>query len=175
MIVIIAPHPDDEWIGCGCTILNNLEGGVKVLLITRVPGSENRVKVSQDLAKQYGYQLKILGEPEKNINILKLTNFIKSNVGSSDIVYVPDSDTHPDHIKITEITQECLPNNVKYQYCVYNNSNNILRRVYTKLTGGPSFKTGKKGFREDNSKEEKDENILKYGEVKRGGDVLRLL
>ncbi|MBT7296899.1 N-acetylglucosaminylphosphatidylinositol deacetylase, partial [Candidatus Woesearchaeota archaeon] len=23
-ITIIAPHPDDEWIGCGCTILNNI-------------------------------------------------------------------------------------------------------------------------------------------------------
>ena len=35
--VIIAPHPDDEWIGCGCTILKKLEEGekVKVLLVTR--------------------------------------------------------------------------------------------------------------------------------------------
>jgi len=33
-IVIIASHPDDGWIGCGCTMLE--EGGkIKILLITR--------------------------------------------------------------------------------------------------------------------------------------------
>jgi len=87
--VIIAPHPDDEWIGCGCTLLKKLDDGekVKVFLITSL--SVRRTEVSRELARIYSYELKILGEPEWKIDTAKLAAFLKKEVHKKDTVYVP--------------------------------------------------------------------------------------
>ena len=81
--VIIAPHPDDEWIGCGCTILKKLDNGenIKVLLISslsKIPNSKikERAIVSQSLAKHYNYECKLLGETELNINKEKFLSLL---------------------------------------------------------------------------------------------------
>ncbi len=177
--VILAPHPDDEWIGCGCTILENLDKGnnIKVLIITRKPATEKRIAVSKKLAEKYDYELKILGEAEKNIDKQKLNAFLKENIEPGDVVYVTASDNHPDHKTVSDAVKKLK--NKKIEYAVYNASLNPFRKIKHKLSGmlkdkaTASFKFGKHSKILDYKLEEKNKNILKFREVPRGGDVLR--
>lgn len=132
--IIIAPHPDDEWIGCGCTLQKLIAIGQKVivLIITRVPRTERRISVSNHLSKKYGYKVHILGEPELKINEFRLAEFLKKSIKDKDMVYIPDSDNHPDHQKINRIAKKILNNNI-YEYAVYNNSRKIFIRLKNKL------------------------------------------
>ncbi len=86
---------------------------------------------------------------------------------------------HQDHQKITLIAQKIFRQNKKYQYCVYNNSlnpfiriKNILARI---ITGNavPSFRKGRADFIEKYKLDEKNKNIIEFGEIPRSGDVLR--
>jgi len=186
--VIVAPHPDDEWIGCGCTLLKKLDDGEKitVLLIThssRIPTSriKDRTKISQSLAKEYGYALKILGETELHINKEKLTSFLLKEINSGDIVYIPDYDRHIDHRVIFSACKDALKNNELVQYCVYNNSANPFTRMRKKALyflfkrGFPSFKYGREEYKFSYKLDLKNKHITQFRAVPRDADVLREL
>jgi len=181
--VIISPHPDDEWIGCGCTLLKHLDDGmnIKVLLITKPPTTEKRIKVSKKLAEQYGYELHILGEHELRIDQEKLSSFLLREVNAEDKVYIPDYDSHIDHRFILETCKRVLKDNKLIQYCVYNNSINPIRRVKNKFLrlllgrGFSSFKYGKEDYKFTYKLETKNKNILMFGETPRDGDTFRYI
>ncbi len=147
-IVVVAPHPDDEWIGCGCTMLERLDQGhpVKILLITQAPYSKNRIKASKSIAASHGMELVHLGEPELDINFVTLQKFVMNQTPKDAIVYVPTSDKHPDHRKIHSACKATLRNAEIYEYGIYNNSNNIITRAWNKILflikkrGHPSFR-----------------------------------
>jgi LmbE family N-acetylglucosaminyl deacetylase len=182
-MLIIAPHPDDEWIGCGSSILTNIGNNipVQVLIITRMPYSENRINISKQLSRQYGYKLKILGEPEKQINIRRLRKFLTNNIYPNDIIYIPSNDLHPDHRLIRHISLETIKNNKIYEYAVYNNSLNPIIRLKNKLfyfiTGraASSFRYGRTEAIVKYNVAEKNKNIRKFLETMRNGDVLRIV
>ena len=146
-ITIIAPHPDDEWIGCGCTILNNINSkNIKIIYVTN--RLENRTVLAKENSKEFGYEIIFLKHNEKNININDLKKQLIKEVGINDIVYIPTIDTHPDHQLINIISREVLKNK-KYEYAIYNNSNNIFIKIKNaikqKITGinTASFSKGK--------------------------------
>lgn len=178
--VIVAPHPDDEWISCGCTMLKKLDLGEKVLvlIITREPRTERRIRVSQNLAKKHKYSLKILGEPEKNINVRKLESFLNKNIKKEDVVYIPDIDTHPDHRLISKICQKIIKNKT-IQYCGYNVSLNLFTKIKNKILqliykrGFSSFRKGKEDRKFKYRLNTKNKNILLFKEYPRDADVLR--
>lgn len=181
--VIIAPHPDDEWIGCGCTILKKISEHEKilVLIITNMPYSWKRIAISKQLANKYGYFLKVLGQPELNINTQKLIPFLIRNINTNDTVYTPSYDMHPDHRKISRTARICLKNKNIYEYAVYNNSLNPIRRIKNKLislvTGQSpaSFRRGNPDFVLNYELKNKNQNILYFSEIPRSHDVIRRL
>jgi len=177
--VIVAPHPDDEWIGCGCLMLKKLDEGenVKVLQITLVSRND-RAKVSQQLSREYNYELKILGEPERNIDEKKLTAFLKKEIKENDEVYIPDYDTHPDHRVIHKTCKYIVKGNI-VEYCVYNNSKNPYTRLRNKILslvtgrGFPSFRERKENRKFAYKLNTKNENIRRFREMPRDADVFR--
>jgi len=179
--VIISPHPDDEWLGCGCLILKKSDEGeaLKVLQIT-LESRNTRAAVSKQLAEDYNYELKVLGESEINIDRERLVQFLKKEINEDDEVYIPDQDVHPDHRMITQTCREVLKNNKFIQYCVYNNSRNPYIRLRNKLfsllwkKGFPSFRLGKEDKKFAYKLHIKKKNIMKYVvEIPRDADVFR--
>jgi LmbE family N-acetylglucosaminyl deacetylase len=180
-VVIVAPHPDDEWVGCGCTLLKNLADGesVKVLKITRMPYSENRLVTSKDFARKYGYKFFQLNEPEYNISEQRLVNFLKKHVLPDDVVFCTSFDKHPDHRRVASIARRTLLNKNFFEYATYNNAVNPFRRLKNKVVhfltkyAPSSFRHGSPDLVLKFHVEEKGRNIVEFGEVPRGGDVIR--
>lgn len=182
--IIIAPHPDDEWIGCGCTILKSIKEGkhVSVLIITKAKHSLRRLKNSIKLSKKYSFSCKCLGEPERGIKKEAFVRFIAKNVKKEDTVYIPDYDLHPDHRFINMNCRSILSNKKVYEYAVYNNSLNPLIRIKNiihflfKRASISSFRRGREDFKMDYKSDVKSGLIPRYFfETPRGPDVVRRL
>jgi LmbE family N-acetylglucosaminyl deacetylase len=179
--VIISPHPDDEWVGCGCTILHKLDSKEKILamMITKAPHSEPRLATAKELADKHGYSIAFLGEPEKNINKQRLALFLKKYIEPGDTVFIPSIDKHEDHRLISQVARDVLTKNKIYEYASYNNSLNPIRRIknrlmlHTKKHIPASFRHGKEDHVFEYKLHIKNENIKKFYETPRGGDVLR--
>jgi len=163
--------------------LHRLEQGelVKVLLITRNSRSERRVRVSKSLAGQYDYLLTILGEPERAIDVKRLTAFLKQEIKEGDEAYIPDFDNHIDHRVINQTCKGVLKGNTLVEYAVYNNTRNPMRRVKHKLLslmykkGFPSFKKGKEENRFSFKLAVKNDSVIQFLEKPRDADILRRL
>ncbi|WP_339261839.1 PIG-L deacetylase family protein [Lysinibacillus sp. FSL K6-3209] len=121
-VVIVTPHPDDETLGCGGTILKHVEHGDKIFwLIITTMGSffkeEAKLKRAKEIAKvakQYnfnetfelGFEAAMLDQvPESNLigAISSVFHKIQPN-----IIYVPyPSDIHSDHKFVFDATMAC--------------------------------------------------------------------
>ena len=123
-VIIVAPHPDDETLGCGGTILKHIDKGDEVfwLVMTTIKGSPNfskqeinkRESEITSVGRKYGFKGIIKSDfissqldtyPKQSIIkfISSKFNKIKPN-----IVYAPfENDAHSDHKEIFKATIAC--------------------------------------------------------------------
>lgn len=123
-ILVVAPHPDDEVLGCGGTILRNKAEGNTVhwLIITHISQEqgysfekikereEEIIKVSQELGFDSVHHLKFPTAKLDQISSEELVRAISEVVVTTNtqIIYAPyRSDIHSDHRIVFDATMAC--------------------------------------------------------------------
>ena len=109
-VLIVAPHPDDETLGCGGSILKHIEkkDNVYCIFVTTISKSsknfKNREKEINEINKKYSFKKlfrgKFLTSKLHNYDKLKIINFFSKIVKKikPEIIYVPfREDAHSDH------------------------------------------------------------------------------
>lgn len=103
-ILILAPHSDDEWIGCSQLLINK-NNNVTVLNMDMSGGDNQnlhkiRFEEMMNIAKIYKYKLISVKGSKKKF----LVNYLKEN--QVDIIFVPCFyDWHFEHIKVMKILE----------------------------------------------------------------------
>ena len=143
-ILIIAPHPDDEILGCAGLIQKSLEEGYHVNVIIMSGGGKSHsgccnitadelIKNRRDLSKDAA---KIIGLPDKNLHFLDYPdgNIDYDNEETKQLqklifginprmIFIPHKgDGWRDHIQTAEIVKELVAGNKSaciYEYCVW--------------------------------------------------------
>lgn len=126
-VLVISPHPDDEIIGCGGTLIKMLKEGSRVTILQLTDGSDTgslrdcpeyirktvRLKEARVVAENLGIDELILWkEKSSNLkctqaNVRKLTDIL--NRLQPEVIFVPFiNDVHPDHIIANEILRKAL-------------------------------------------------------------------
>jgi LmbE family N-acetylglucosaminyl deacetylase len=123
-VLVVAPHPDDETLGCGGTLYRHIQNGDKVywlICTTIVPGrgySEERISSRSneiiEVASLYGFagykQLNFptteLDQVPKNYLVEEISNYV-SEVDPH-TVYLPyRNDAHSDHANVFDASVAC--------------------------------------------------------------------
>lgn len=140
--LIIAPHPDDEVLGCGGLISRLVMSGniPHILIMTGGESSHNgccTISPDEVIEARRNLTFKsmtILGVPESNIHLfsykdgricfedketVRLADLL--SLLNPDVVFVPHwGEGWPDHIQTRDIAIKLLPENVLiYEYCVW--------------------------------------------------------
>jgi LmbE family N-acetylglucosaminyl deacetylase len=134
-IIVFAPHPDDETLGCGGTIAKRLDEGYEVLVVVMTDGRHSFVKglgiasdpTPEELKEIRRNEVKratrILGVPEENLLFL---DFVDGTLGENETeaqekvmkllrekapseIYFPyEKDGHPDHRATNRVVVNAL-------------------------------------------------------------------
>lgn len=121
-VVILTPHPDDETLGCGGTLLKHIEQGDKVywFIITHMGKSfdkdkkEKRFEEIRKVAEKYEFEkvfelefeASMLDQVPSSELISKISEVFKEI--QPNFVYVPyPSDIHSDHKAVFDATMAC--------------------------------------------------------------------
>ncbi|MBT4804648.1 PIG-L family deacetylase [Candidatus Woesearchaeota archaeon] len=98
-ILVIAPHPDDEVLGCGGTIIKNIKAGNEVFLCIMTKGEET----------YYGKE--VLEEKRKEVlrvaNLIGIKKVFFCDFIAASLDVVPQNEINH---KLKEIIEECQPN-----------------------------------------------------------------
>lgn len=123
-VLVVAPHPDDETLGCGGTILRHSSEGdvVHWLVVTEISPSlgfsEERVLTRQQevqaIERHYGFAATHqLCFPSSRLDALPISEIVQA-IGSvfgrvkPDTVYLPfRDDAHTDHCIVFDATASC--------------------------------------------------------------------
>jgi len=138
-ILVIAPHPDDETLGCGGTLLRHIDEGNKVywLLGTTIKEGQgfssdrvnSRQKEIKKVSEMYGFagykQLDFntteLDQVPRNILVQQISEYV--NEVKPNTIYLPyRNDVHSDHAQIFDASVACTKS-FRYPFvrkvCVY--------------------------------------------------------
>jgi len=124
-VLVIAPHPDDETLGCGGTLLKHQSLGDRLywLIVTQMNPADgfsaekiaNRKKEIDVVANKYSFcSVYRLNLPATGIDCVPKAQLIKKIGGvlgavKPSILYLPHSgDAHSDHRHIAEASLACL-------------------------------------------------------------------
>lgn len=141
-VLIVAPHPDDEVIGCGglMTRFVNLNNVPHIIIMTGGEGSHrgccniSAEEIRDARSKLTNDALAVIGVPQDHIHELDfpdggidakhnqvevLKNVIREI--SPDFVFIPHwGEGWPDHVHTAEIVKSILPKTTHiYEYCVW--------------------------------------------------------
>ena len=128
--LVLAPHPDDETLGCGATIMRKLAAGTSVQIVIATDGrywppkttlsADALAEIREEEAHRAGA---ILGLPRENISFLRFEDgrlaehrrLLRDRLVDSldainpEEVFVPSIiDTHPDHRVLAELGRELV-------------------------------------------------------------------
>jgi len=124
IVLVIAPHPDDETLGCGGTVLRHIENGDRVhwAIVTAVKTShgfseervQSRDEEIQAVARSYGFAgVHRLDFPTMTLDTIPKGELIGA-LGrvvkeiSAQILYVPyRNDAHSDHAAVFDAAAAC--------------------------------------------------------------------
>jgi len=126
-ILVISPHPDDETLGCGGTILKHKDIGDKIywLIITNIEVKngwdkdivEERQKEIEIVAEMYGFEKTFkLDYPVAKLDAVPIQEIIESISKvifeiKPEIIYLPNrSDAHTDHQITFKAAYSCTKN-----------------------------------------------------------------
>jgi len=126
-ILVISPHPDDETLGCGGTILKHKDIGDKIywLIITNIDVKngweqnivEKRKKEIEKVEEMYGFEKTFkLDYPTAKLDTIPMQEIIESISKvifeiKSEIIYLPNrSDVHTDHQITFKAAYSCTKN-----------------------------------------------------------------
>ncbi len=123
-VLIVAPHPDDETLGCGGTILRHVRQGDTVhwLIVTHIAEElgfesdriQKREHEIERVARQYGIEQSInLGFPTTRLDT-QPTGALVDAIGNAfreiepELIYVPyRNDIHTDHAVVFDAVTSC--------------------------------------------------------------------
>jgi LmbE family N-acetylglucosaminyl deacetylase len=127
---VLAPHPDDETLGCGATIMRKVAAGTQVQVVVAADGryAQHSNKMSADaLAEIREHETReacgILGLPRENIAFLRFEDCrladhrrtlrdrlfeILDTVDPEEIFIPSIIDNHPDHRVLAELGRELV-------------------------------------------------------------------
>lgn len=126
-IIVVAPHPDDETLGCGGTLLNHKAKGDEIywLIVTNVDEKngwskervESRRKEINVVSEMYGFTKTFkLNFPTTKLDTIPMGAIIDKiskvfNEVKPEIIYLPNrSDVHSDHGIVFQSAYSCTKN-----------------------------------------------------------------
>ena len=109
--MVIAPHPDDESVGPGGTLLKMTDNGAKITILfltSGKKGEENiREKECKTIAKKLGCKILFLQKNANNLTCddetLNSVSLAVQNYGRDGVFVTFLLDDHPDHRKASEL------------------------------------------------------------------------
>lgn len=124
IVLVVAPHPDDETLGCGGTLLRHVAEGDNVhwIIVTTMTVSqgfsEERITMRSaeidSVASAYGFsQVHRIGLPTTRLDTLAVGDLVSaiSNIFQAirpNTVYLPyRNDAHSDHAAVFDATTSC--------------------------------------------------------------------
>lgn len=116
-ILVVGPHPDDQELGMGGTVIRLAQQGHNVLLLDMTNGEptplgspEQREIEWTRAAEIMGVNRRLLGLPNRSVmHTLEARHAVAGVIREhqADIVFVPyEQDAHPDHRAVTRIVED---------------------------------------------------------------------
>ncbi|MFK7789349.1 MAG: bacillithiol biosynthesis deacetylase BshB1 [Phycisphaeraceae bacterium] len=116
-ILVVGPHPDDQELGMGGTVIRLAQQGHNVLLLDMTNGEptplgspEQREIEWTNAAEIMGVKRRLLGLPNRSVmHTLEARHAVAGVIREhqADIIFVPfEQDAHPDHRAVTRIVED---------------------------------------------------------------------